>query len=232
MQDQIYIPKPLPKDVFPDQIRGVRKRDISPVRRIDINLALALNDQPYDIAGDFFYVWDTPDTGSYIEVKVNNNRESAAPYYQQTGQKVPFERLYITTPAGQTGNLILLYGTEWPDLVALIDNRAAVSQDIADLLNQLQGDTTPENWGELTIGVAQSQVVAANADRKSFSICADINNTGFIYLGFDNTVTTAAGGALWFHVLQPGGFWSIDDYRGPIHAISTMAGQLIGYAEV
>ena len=222
----------LPRDIFPEQIKEVRKREISPVRRIDINLATVIVDQTYNIAGNFFYIWETPGTGEYVNIKVNNNRESAAPYYQQTGQQVPFETLYISTPAGQAGNLILLYGTEWPDLVSLIDNRAAVSEDIADLLAQLQGDLTPENWGELTAGVAQIQVVAANADRKSVSICADVDNPGNVFLGFANTVTTRAGGALWFHVLVPSGFYSIDDYRGPIHAIATAANCFIGYAEV
>ena len=217
---------------FPAQIENVRVRDVSPVRRIDIDLSLILKDQVYNISGNFFYIWETPGTGEYIDVKVNNNTENAAPYRQQTGQKVPFDTLYITTPAGQTGNLILLYGTEWPGLVNLIDNRAAVSEDISDLLNQLQGDTTPENWGRVTCGVAQVQLLAANANRKSCSICSDINNTGIVYLGFDNTVTTAAGGANWFHCLTPGGSYHIDDYRGAIHAIATAANQLVGRAEV
>lgn len=221
------------RETFPEQIRDVRRRDITPVRRIDINLATVLIDQVYHIAGDFFYIWETPGTNEYVNIKVNNNLAGTeAPYYQQTGQKVPFDKLYISTPAGQTGNLILLYGTEWPDLVSLIDNRAAVSQDMADLLNQLQGDLTPDAWAEVTCGVAQVQIVAANANRKSFSIQSDPANTGLIYLGCLNTVTTRAGGALWFHCLSPGGFYSIDDYRGPIHAIATLANQYAGYLEV
>ena len=222
----------LPPDLFPDRMKEVRKREISPIRRIDIDLGTVIADQPFNLAGNFFYIWSTPGSGYYVNIKVNNNREISAPYYQQTGQQVPFDTLYITTPAGQAGNLILLYGTEWPELVSLIDNRAAVSQDIADLLNQMQGDTTPDNWGELTAGVGQIQVVAANADRKSVSITSDIDNPGNVFLGFTNAVTTRAGGALWFHVLLPGGFWSIDDYRGPIHAIATAANCFIGYAEV
>lgn len=222
----------LPKDTFPEQMKDVRRREISPVRRINIDLSTIIVDQPFHLGGNFFYVWQTPGTNDYVNIKVNNNREIAAPYYQQTGQKVPFDTLYISTPAGQTGTLVLLYGTEWPDLVSLIDNRAAVSQDIADLLNQLEGDLTPDNWGELTAGVAQIQVAAANANRKSISICSDVANTGTVYIGFDNTVTTRAGGALWFHALSPGGFWSIDDYQGPIHVIATAANQYIGYAEV
>lgn len=222
----------LPKDVFPEQMKEVRRREISPVRRINIDLATVIVDQPFHLGGNFFYIWQTPGTNDYVDIKVNNNREIAAPYYQQTGQKVPFDTLYITTPAGQTGTMVLLYGTEWPDLVSLIDNRAAVSQDIADLLNQMEGDTTPDNWGELMAGVAQIPVVAANANRKSVSICSDVANTGYVYLGFTAAVTTRAGGAFWFHVLSPGGSFHIDDYQGPIHAIATLANQYIGYGEV
>ena len=86
----------------------------------------------------------------------------------------------------------------------------------------------PEDWNQASIGVAQSQVLAANADRKSFSIQAKSTNTGFIYIGFDNTVTSTK----WWAELQAGQSCDGDDYRGPLHAIATLAGQLIGYAEV
>lgn len=222
----------LPPDLFPDQMKEVRRREISPVRRINIDLSTVIVDQPFHLGGNFFYVWQTPGTNDYVNIKVNNNREIAAPYYQQTGQMVPFDTLYISTPAGQTGTMIILYGTEWPELVSMIDNRAAVSQDIADLLNQLEGDAAPDNWGEITAGAGALLVVDPNANRKSLGITSDVANTGFVYLGFTNAVTTRAGGALWFHVLQPGGFWSIDDYQGAVYCIATAANQYIGYAEV
>lgn len=100
------------------------------------------------------------------------------------------------------------------------------------ILAELRGDSTPENVGEeITVGAAQVQLLAANASRKGGSVCSDILNTGNIYLGFDNTVTTSAGGNIWFHVLTPGGSFQIDNYRGPIHAIATLAGQAVGVGE-
>ncbi len=217
-------------DRFAENIKAVERRDAGMIKRIDIDLSLAMIDHEYALAGNMFYIWDAPD-GTYINIKINETRESAINYVEQTGQKTPFDKLYITTPAGQTGNLILIYGTEAPELVEMLDNRGAISGDLATIRDELMGDVTPENWGEITVGVAQAQLLAANANRKDCSICSDIDNTGNIYLGFDNTVTTAAGGANWFHVLTPGASWGVDDYRGPIHAIATVAAQLVGTGE-
>jgi len=113
----------------------------------------------------------------------------------------------------------------------MLDNRGAVSGDLATIRDELRGDTAPENWGEVTVGAAQVQLLAANNNRKGCWIDADYNNTGLVYLGFDNTVTTAAGGANWFKCLVAGQGWGVDDYRGAIHAIATAAGQLVGTGE-
>ena len=126
----------------------------------------------------------------------------------------------------------VIYGTEAPEMLRIIDNRSTTVAGVGGVLDELRGDVTPENVGaEITAGVAQVQLLAANANRKGCNICSDILNTGNIYLGFDNTVTTSAGGNIWFHVLGPGASISFDDYRGPIHAISTLAAQAVGVAE-
>jgi hypothetical protein len=221
------------RDIFPAQIEEVRDREITPVRRINIDLALAIVDQPYNIAGNFFYVWSTPETDSYIDIKVNNNLAGTeAPYYQQTGQKVPFDRLYITTPAGQTGNLILLYGTEWPDLVSLIDNRAAVSQDVADMLaelqiiaGELQGDLTFETFTNITVNAAPMQISAANANRKFAIVTVQ---TPQVYIGLDNTV---AANKNMQTLAAIGNYCYFDDYRGPIWGLGNGAGRLVTLCE-
>ena len=125
----------------------------------------------------------------------------------------------------------IIYATEAPDLMEILDSRSTTVGGVGGILDEMRGDVLPENWGEVTAGVAQVQLLAANANRKSCSICSDIDNTGNIYLGFDNTVTTAAGGNNWFHVLTPGASWAVDDYRGPIHAIATIAAQAVGTGE-
>jgi len=110
------------------------------------------------------------------------------------------------------------------------DNRLMLSgATIFDsILAELQGDTIPESWGdEKTIGVAQSQVLAITANRKGFSVQAKSSNAGLIYIGYDATVTSTK----WVAELAAGGFWSKDDYRGAVHAIASVAGQLLGWDE-
>jgi len=219
-------------DTFSKKINYVRRASMGVPKTFVINLALPLVDQPYHISGNIYYVWTAPNAEDYVEIKVNKSSEPALQCVRQTGLITPFDKLLITTPEGQDGNMVILYGTEAPELLSIIDNRSVTAIGLADILGELQGDQTPENAAaEITVGVAQVQLLAASATRKAFSLCADVDNTGTIYLGFDNTVTTAAGGNIWFHAMQAGSQFGIDDYRGPIHAIATAAGQLIGVGE-
>lgn len=99
-----------------------------------------------------------------------------------------------------------------------------------DITNvELQGDLTPETVGtEKTVGaVAAALILAANASRKACCLQAKSTNTGKVYIGFDNTVTSTK----WVAELQKGMAFCVDDYRGDIYAIATAAGQLVGYGE-
>ena len=216
------------KSDFREQLDLVHRLGIRAAQQIEINLAVEADDHEYNITGNFFYIKDAPDTDVYVNVKVNSSDQPAVSWTKQTGFRHPFDRLYITTPAGQAGTMKILIAAESPLLFEVVDNRSAVSEATEDILHELRGDVTPENWDQATIGVAQSQVLAANTDRKSFSIQAKSTNTGIVYIGFDNAVTSIK----WWAELQPGQPCDGDDYQGPLHAIATAADQLIGYAEV
>jgi len=217
--------------IYQEKIEIVRQSSMGVPKIIDIDLSIALNDQCYNIAGNLFYVFSAPGESDYIGIRVNETREPMINYSAHTGLITPFHRLFITTPAGQTGNMQIIYGTEAPEMLQILDMRSTTVAGVGGILDELRGEVTPISFAEVTVGVAQVQLLAANANRKSCHICSDSNNAGLVYLGFDNTVTTAAGGALWFHVLEPGGSWSVSDYRGPIHAIATVAAQLVGVGE-
>lgn len=213
---------------FRGQLDEVHRMGLAPARQIDIDLAVVKPDQEFNLAGNFFYIKDAPGLTEYVEVKVNSSGRPAVSWTKQTGFIQPFNRLYITTPAGQTGTMKILIASEAPTLFDILDNRSAISEATQGVLDELRGDVTPEDYNQATIGVAQSEVLAANTDRKSFSIQAKSTNTGIVYVGFDNTVTSTK----WWAELEPGQSCDGDDYRGPLHAIATVAAQLIGYAEV
>lgn len=214
-------------ETFIDQIEAVRRMDVSPVKQIDIDLSIALVDHEYDIAGNFFYVWEAP-TGMSIDVKVNRSDQAAVTYVKQTGVQSPFSKLLITTPTGQTGTLKLLIGTELPTLVRPIDNRAAISGDIVAVRDELRGDTTPETVGvEKTVGAAAVEIISVNADRKGCMLQAKSTNTGIVYVGFDNSVTATR----WVAELLASMAITFDDYRGDLWAYGSAAGQLVGWGE-
>ena len=216
---------------FAQKIEMVKKASMGVPKTINIDLGTAIIDQPYDIAGNVFYTFSAPGESDYVGIRVNETREPMIHYSVHCGLITPFYRLYITTPAGQTGTMQIVYGTEAPELMEILDKRSTTVAGVGGILDELRGDVLPEIWGELLAGVAQIQMLPANANRKGCWIQSDIDNTGNIYLGFDNTVTTAVGGNNWFAVLTPGMGWGVDDYRGPIHAIATLAAQRVSRGE-
>jgi len=219
------------RDKFPRDIEEIRSRDIAMPRKITINLGIVAIDQPYNIAGNLFYVWEAPDVTSYISVRVNSTQQPAIEFRQMTGLITPFDKLYITTPAGQAGNLTLLIATEAPGLLSLIDNRSASITGLAGILAELQGVTAAGTFIGVTVGVAAVAVLAANANRKACLIQALSTNTGRVFLGFANTVTAGGAPGIWFAELQPGQAFCVDDYRGPIFGIATAAAQVVGAGE-
>lgn len=213
---------------FQEQLDLVRQLGLQAVQQISVDLSVVAADHEYNLSGNYFYVKEAPDQDVYVEVKINGSNNKAIPWTKQTGFIHPFNRLYITTPAGQTGTMTILLASEAPDLFDVIDNRSAISEAMAGVLDELRGDTTPETVGtEKTIGAAAAIVLASNAGRKGCNVQAKSTNAGIVYIGFDNTVTSAK----WVAELQAGQAFSIDDYRGDIYAIATAAGQLVGWGE-
>jgi len=220
------------------ELDQVASHGISAAQFLPIDLSVALTDKEYSIAGNFFYIYSSPDQASYITVKTNPSDMSAPQYVFQTGFKGPFTKLYITTPAGQTGIMNIMIAAQDPQTFEIIDNRSGMSASMQNILTELQsGVIASELQGIATAGTYDTQktvgnsnvvtVLAANTARKGGIIQSKQANTGLIYLGFDNAVTTSK----WFVELQPGQAYPIDDYRGPIFAISDTAGQLVGFGE-
>ena len=81
---------------------------------------------------------------------------------------------------------------------------------------------------EGAVGLAQAQILAANADRRSFHVQAGLGNAQTVWIGYTNLVTNLNAAAA---LVAGQSFW-LDDYRGPIHAIAGGAGQVLHYSEV
>ncbi len=219
-----------PQDMsFAEQIALVRSTDIGVPRRLDIDLSVAAVDHEYSIAANVFYVFEAPDGSMYIDVRFNKLNQAQHRLYRQTGLMTPMHTVFITTPAGQSGIMTILYGTEAPGLLRVIDNRSAMSLDMAQVRAELQGDLTHETWGsQITVGnLAAVWIIGENAARKACIIQAKQTNTGVVYIGFDNTVTTSK----WVAALEAGMSFAVDDYRGHLYARADAAGQLVGWGE-
>lgn len=117
----------------------------------------------------------------------------------------------------------------------IYDNRMVLpaSSVFSNILGELQGDTTPENWGtEKDVDTAattpaRTVILAANVNRRACIVQAKSTNTGIIYIGFDATVAANK----WIAELQASQAYSVDDYRGPLWAVASADNQLAGWGE-
>ena len=74
---------------------------------------------------------------------------------------------------------------------------------------------------EVTVGLAQATALAANANRKSFSIQAEPANTGKIYVAY----LTGCDTTHYKFILQAGQAFSDDVWKGAVYVYGSAAGQ-------
>ena len=218
---------------FSEKMKYVRTGPVGVPKMFTIDLGTAAIDVPFNLSGNMFRIWSAPSEADYVTIKVNASNEPAIPYQVHTGARTPFDKLLITTPPGQAGDMIIVYGTEAPDLLEMIDDRSTTVAGVGGVLDELRGDLTPENFIGIAVTAAPGAtlIMAARVDRKSCIIHALSTNTGSVFLGFAATVTVGGAPGIWFAELQAGQSWSCDDYRGPVYGIATAA-QVVGSGEV
>jgi len=188
----------------------------------EIVLAAGAKKRVHEVASFFMLV---SNTGSKkIRISIDDSPLSEMPIgyeYSEKKEDEFYTHIDFQNPnvAEVTVEYIMSTGVirTFPTIIALLQ-----------LLEQMAGLTSGEIWDEeKTIGVAASVVMALNASRHSGAVQAKSTNTGKIYIGYDNTVTTTK----WIAELQPGQSYSFDDWLGTIYAIADAADQLLGYGE-
>lgn len=208
-----------------NNIAEIIQSRIAQPRKLSLDLALPFTDRRYGIGGTQFGIWDSPNANDTIQVRFNEMSADQIPMKRQKVIATLFSQVFITVPVGLAGNMVILYGSGTINYFRMYPNDAEGSSQIVD---ELRGDLVPEDYGTPVIGMAAVVVYAANANRKGFDLQAGLGNAGNIYIGFDNTVTAANAVAS----LVAGQSYSRSDYRGPLFAIASAAGQLLNRSEV
>lgn len=205
----------------------IKNRTAQP-KRLTLNLALPFTDRKYGIGGTTLGIWDSPNASDTIQVRFNEQSADQIPMKRQKVIVTPFNKVFITVPAGLAGNMEILYGSGTMNFFRMYPNEAEQAGAIDLILDELRGDLLAETYSTAVIGMVAAVVYAANANRKGFDLQAGLGNAGNVYIGFDNTVTAANAVAS----LVAGQSYSRDDYRGPLFAIASAAGQLLNRSEV
>lgn len=175
----------------------------------------------HEVASFFMLVCNTG--ALKIQLKLDNDPFSDFPVGYEYREKGDGHFSKVTFKNPNAGTVVIEYILSTglvrssPSMIALID-----------ILAELQGVSTGADYGtEKNIGVAQSEVFAVNSSRHSAICTAKLTNTGIIYLGYDNLVTSTK----WIAELDAGQSFNFDDWRGTIHAIATEADQKLGWGE-
>ena len=216
-------------DFFTDQLDYIRRSSIGTPKKLRVDLSVANTDLKLDIAGNFFYIFQTNLTDDTLDIKVNEQREPAFTFFRGMGFLTPYYSLYITNTAQPNAYAIILFGTQAPDFLDVIDNRGSTIPTLDEIRDELRGDVAAEGFNRVAVGAAAGVIVAANANRKSVIIQHDpVAGVGFVYLGYDNTVLATKA----IVCLAPGDTYSVDDYRGAIYGIRSGAATNAFYGEV
>ncbi len=111
------------------------------------------------------------------------------------------------------------------------DNLANIKLDTANLatiLGELQGLPAPTGWGRYaTLAATAAVVMAANVNRRMCQFQADPENTDYVEIGYDNTVTNTK----WALKLAPGQGYTIEVGRWAIWAYSPTINQYLGWTD-
>lgn len=164
--------------------------------------------------GNFFCMLNN-DQATDVKVSFEEGQEQDFP--AGLSLKLPADinltKIFFRNP---TGNVMTI--TFAMAIGEIYDARLTLQGSIFDsILNELQGDTTPENYGTIQVPALAPGVlvIASNNARKSAFVMNLPTNTGAMYVGFDNTLDSA--GNKYAAVLLPGQSFSVDDYRGAIY---------------
>ena len=190
-------------------------------------------EQTVNIQGNFIYGIEASDSVANVNVQFSRKESDIDQHniVKALGYIHPFDKLHFSWDAQAGKTITLLIGNLAPELLGIIDNRSNVATDtiLTNILLQLQGNVAPGNFGTVQVSnAAATQIRPALAARKSIIIQNLLGNTGNLYLGFANTVSTT----VCFVCLAPGQAWTADDYCGDIYGLQTVLNDRATYGEV
>lgn len=157
-------------------------------------------------------------TSASDDFTVQPDNGSALAFKAQYGLKTPveFNSVVIESASAQTIELTMGKGE-------LFDNRLAGSIDLSGALSVKNIASETSGFGKISVGVAAVVIKAANTLRQSILIQNNSGNS--LYIGDDNTVTTANG----VHV-SAGGSIELKTQKS-IYGIASAAASDIRYFE-
>jgi hypothetical protein len=225
-----YTIKELKEKTLEELIKLVKKGDIAEPTLLEYDLDVAVSDKYVAITGNFFGVLSSTDAAVSVRVRFNKINSPEFTLTQGLYFIRPYDQVFISWDAQASKAVKIISSPLAPELYQIIDNRSEQQQTtyLQTIAEELKGSSSGSYDTQKTVGTTPAvEVLAANTSRKSFVVQAAKANTGLIYIGYDNTVTTTKAIA----ELQPGQALVFDDYQGTVYAIADTAAQKLFFGE-
>lgn len=191
---------------------------------IRLDLTTATTNKLLSLSGNYIGVQDASDVTTAIDLGFNRASNTKLTFTKGLAMIIPYKSIFATWTA-QVGKYVdLVVYSFAPELFQIIDNRSAQAstETLEDILAQLSGDETAEIEGEqFTLDGTSQEAIASNDDRKGCMLYNPVGNAVvYVRLGGDVTVTDCA------FILQSGGTFTIDNYRGALNVLGTTTQKL------
>jgi len=181
------------------------------------------------LMGNYFGIIEATSVTAKVSVAFNRADASTIDFTKGLYAVYPFDKVYLSWAAQAGETIDILIGSLAPDIFEIKDYRSQnnMQATLDSILAELRGITAAGTFAADVNVSTVASVLAANTSRKSLLICADVTNTALVYLGYADTTTSTKKIA----ALAAGQSLSMDDYRGPIYAISASGTQKLNVSE-
>lgn len=209
-------------DNFEELLAWVKNNRLASIETLTIDLSIARSNAELAVAGLFVYASDATDTSANLGIRHNELESGLITLTKNYGPIFPFYRLFLTNTAQAAKTITLIIGRAAPFDIRDNRNQVDIITTLEAIRDQRRAATGTLN-AEATIGTAQATALAANTNRKSFSIQAKNTNTGVIYVSY----VTGCDTTHYKFILQAGQLFSDDTWKGAVFVYGSAAGQLI-----
>lgn len=207
-------------------IAKIHRNEIADAVIYTLPLDTALTNFQVSLMGNFIGCINATDANANVSIEFNKIGSGQINFTQGLEIARPFDNLFLTSTAQAGKTITFVISSYAPELFGIQDNRSntLTASYLANIQAELQGGSTLTNAADVSVTTSAASVLAADSPH-AVSFFADLANTDVIYIGNASVSATRK----WI-ALRAGDFFSVDDYKGEVYAVSGSGTQKLSVA--